>query len=91
MRNCTNLREAFRETGASFSFLSRKGALTNHLQSGRWYPSRWSSSCALHELSTGHFSSRQGVSNSVTPCVFVQGVTETMTPLQTLCSHSDDE
>lgn len=34
---------------------------------------------------------RQGVSNSVTPCVFVQGVTETMTPLQTLCSHSDDE
>ena len=28
MRNCTNLREAFRETGASFSFLSRKGALS---------------------------------------------------------------
>ena len=56
MRNCTNLREAFRETGASVSFLYRKGALTHHLQSGRWYPSRWSSSCALHELSTGHFS-----------------------------------
>ena len=40
MRNCTNLRGAFRETGASFSFLSRKGALTHHLQSKRWYPSK---------------------------------------------------
>lgn len=56
MRSCTNLRGAFRATGASLPFLSRKGALTHHLQSRRWYPSRWSGSCALHELSIGHFS-----------------------------------
>lgn len=56
MRNCTNLRGAFRETGASFSFLSRKGALTHHLRSRRWYPSRWSGSCALHEQSFRQFS-----------------------------------
>lgn len=29
-----------------FSF-SPKGALTHHLQSRRWYPSRWSGSCTL--------------------------------------------
>lgn len=30
----------------AFSF-SRRGALTHHLQSRRWYPSRWSGSCTL--------------------------------------------
>ena len=39
----------------AFSF-SRRGALTHHLQSRRWYPSRWSGSCALHELSFRQFS-----------------------------------
>ena len=38
--------EALRETGAS-SFFPVKGALTHHLRSRRWYPSRWSGSCAL--------------------------------------------
>lgn len=41
-----------------FSFFP-KGALTHHLQSRRWYPSRWSGSCALPEASTGRFS-REG-------------------------------
>ena len=41
-----------------FSF-SPKGALTHHLQSRRWYPSRWSGSCAPHELSSRQFS-REG-------------------------------
>ena len=39
----------------AFSF-SRRGALTHHLQSRRWYPSRWSGSCAPHELSFRQFS-----------------------------------
>ena len=37
-------------------FFFPKGALTHHLQSRRWYPSRWSGSCALHELSFRQFS-----------------------------------
>ena len=41
--------------GASLFFIP-KGALTHHLQSRRWYPSRWSGSCALHELSFRQFS-----------------------------------
>ena len=56
MRSYTNLRGAFRATGASLPFLSRKGALTHHLQSRRWYPSHWSGSCALHKLSFRQFS-----------------------------------
>lgn len=40
-------------------FFFPKGALTHHLRSRRWYPFRWSGSCALHELSIGHFS-REG-------------------------------
>lgn len=45
----------------AFSF-SRRGALTHHLQSRRWYPSRWSGSCALHELSSD--SSPEGAGNA---------------------------
>lgn len=45
-----------RETGGLPPFFSRKGALTHHLQSRRWYPSRWSGSCAPHELSSRQFS-----------------------------------
>ena len=37
-------------------FFFPKGALTHHLQSRRWYPSRWSGSCAPHELSSRQFS-----------------------------------
>ena len=40
----------------AFLFFIPKGALTHHLQSRRWYPSRWSGSCALHELSFRQFS-----------------------------------
>ena len=40
-------------------FFFPKGALTHHLQSRRWYPSRWSGSCAPHELSFRQFS-REG-------------------------------
>lgn len=39
---------------AAFSFFP-KGALTHHLQSRRWYPSRWSGSCALHKASLAAF------------------------------------
>ena len=44
-----------RETERPISFIP-KGALTHHPQSGLWYPSRWSGSCALHELSFSQFS-----------------------------------
>ena len=37
-------------------FFFPKGALTHHLQSRRWYPSRWSGSCALHKASFSRFS-----------------------------------
>ena len=40
----------------AFLFFIPKGALTHHLQSRRWYPSRWSGSCAPHELSSRQFS-----------------------------------
>ena len=40
----------------AFPFFIPKGALTHHLQSRRWYPSRWSGSCAPHELSFRQFS-----------------------------------
>ena len=43
----------------AFSF-SRRGALTHHLQSRRWYPSRWSGSCALHKASFSRFSRGAG-------------------------------
>lgn len=46
-----------------------KGALTHHLQSRRWYPSRWSGSCALHELSFRQFVKRgQAMSQANIPC-----------------------
>lgn len=52
----------------AFSF-SRRGALIHHLQSRRWYPSRWSGSCAPHELSFRQ-SSRggQAMSQANIPC-----------------------
>ena len=43
-------------------FFFPKGALTHHLQSRRWYPSRWSGSCALHKASFSRFS-RGGAGN----------------------------
>ena len=44
-----------RATGRPVSFFP-KGALIHHLQSRRWYPSRWVGPCALPEASAGHFS-----------------------------------
>lgn len=41
-------------------FFFPKGALTHHLQSRRWYPSRWSGSCALHKASFSRFSRGAG-------------------------------
>ena len=50
-------------------FFFPKGALTHHLQSRRWYPSRWSGSCALHELSFRQFVKRgQAMSQANIPC-----------------------
>ena len=52
----------------AFSF-SRRGALTHHLRSRRWYPFRWSGSCALHELSFRQFVKRgQAMSQANIPC-----------------------
>ena len=48
---------AFRETGASFFFIP-KGALTHHLRSRQWYPSRWSGR-ALCEADCALFGERQ--------------------------------
>jgi len=57
-----------RETERPVSFIP-KGALTHHLQSRRWYPSRWLGSCALHELSCSHFSrGGQAMPQADIPC-----------------------
>lgn len=53
--------EAFRAIG-TLLFFPEGGALTHHPQSRRWYPSRWSGSCALHELSSD--SSPEGAGNA---------------------------
>ena len=50
-------------------FFFPKDALTHHLQSRRWYPSRWSGSCALHELSFRQFSrGGQAMPQADIPC-----------------------
>ena len=59
MRSYTNLRGAFRATGASLPFYPEGRILLTTCEAERWYPFRWSGSCALHELSIGHFS-REG-------------------------------
>ena len=57
----SNQYDDFKRSGepGCFSFF-RKGALPHHLQSRRWYPARWSGSCALHEVSFSRFSRGAG-------------------------------
>ncbi len=59
MRSYTNLRGAFRATGANLPFYPKGRTALTTCEAGGGIPSRWSGSCALHELSIGHFS-REG-------------------------------
>ncbi|MCD8074234.1 MAG: hypothetical protein LUF27_04205 [Lachnospiraceae bacterium] len=50
-------RNRVRERKARTRRLIQEGALTHHRPLGRrWYSSLRSGTCALHEMSTGHFS-----------------------------------